>query len=433
MSQPRTAIVGAGYAGLAAAVELAANGVGVDVFEASQTLGGRARRVELEGVIVDNGQHILVGAYRESLRLMQQVGVVTDTALLHLPLSLELPGAMRIRAPRWPAPLHLAAALLTATGLNWREKWAATRFMAALGLRRYRLDRDSTVSELLAAHRQPPRLCLAMWEPLCVATLNTGAHEASAQLFANVLRDTLASPRSTDSDLLLPRVDLSALFPDAAARYVEAHGGTLHRGQRVACITPTPAGWQVDEAGPYSQLILATAPQHLTPLLAPHLPNYPALDETLAALDALQFEPIVTAYLQYPAEVRLPQPMLGRDRGLTQWVFDRGQLGGPAGLLAVVISARGKHQALAADALATALHAELKEVKADLPAPLWHRIITEKRATFRCTPGLPRLGTDTPLPALYLAGDHIASDYPATLESAVQSGVAAARRTLACR
>jgi predicted NAD/FAD-binding protein len=356
--------------------------------------------VELEGVVMDNGQHILVGAYRESLRLMQQVGVVTDTALLHLPLSLELPGAMRIRAPRWPAPLHLAAALLTATGLSWREKWAATRFMAALGLRRYCLDRDSTVSDLLAAHRQPPRLCQALWEPLCVATLNTGAHEASAQLFANVLRDTLGSPRRTDSDLLLPRVDLSALFPDAAARYVEAHGGTLHRGQRVACITPTPAGWQVDEAGPYSQLILATAPQHLTPLLAPHLPNYPALGDTLSALHALQFEPIVTAYLQYPAEVS---------------------------------SARGKHQALTADALAAALHAELKEVKTDLPAPLWHRVITEKRATFRCTPGLPRLGTDTPLPALYLAGDHIASDYPATLESAVQSGVAAARRTLACR
>lgn len=427
----RVAVVGAGYAGLAAAVELSAFGLAVDVFEASQTLGGRARAVDLDGLTVDNGQHILAGAYRESLRLMHLVGVNVHQAMLHLPLCLELPGAMRIRAPRWPAPLHLAAALLGAQGLSWAEKWAAARFMATLDLRRYRLAQDITVTELLSAQRQPQRLCQALWEPLCIATLNTAPGEASAQVFANVLRDTLGAPRRADSDLLLPRTDLSALFPDAAARYVEAHGGTVQRGHRITSITHRGDGWRVDaslpDSPPYSHLILATAPQHLKPLLT----SFPELAASIAALDALQFEPIVTAYLQYPASVRLAAPMLGRDSGLMQWVFDRGQLGGPAGLLAVVISARGRHQALDAEALAAALHGELCQLLPDLPASLWHRVISEKRATFRCTPGLQRLHTRSPLPGLLFAGDHLASDYPATLESAVRSGIAAARAVVA--
>lgn len=427
----RVAVIGAGYAGLAAAVELSATGHAVDVFEASQTLGGRARAVDLDGLTVDNGQHILAGAYRESLRLMGLVGVDVQQAMLHLPLCLELPGAMRIRAPRWPAPLHLAAALLGAQGLSWAEKWAAARFMAVLGLRRYRLARDITVTELLSAQRQPQRLRQALWEPLCIATLNTAPNEASAQVFVNVLRDTLGAPRRADSDLLLPRTDLSALFPDAAARYVEAHGGTVRRGHRVISLTRGVDGWQIDasatDSHSYGHLILATAPQHLKPLLVPLLTSCPELAASVATLEALQFEPIVTAYLQYPDSVRLAAPMLGRDSGLMQWVFDRGQLGGPAGLLAVVISARGRHQTLDAEALAAALHAELCQMVPGLPTPRWHRVISEKRATFRCTPGLLRLPTLSPLPGLLFAGDHLASDYPATLESAVRSGIAAAR------
>ena len=123
------AIIGAGYAGMAAAAELAARGVRVSVFEASRTLGGRARRVEAHGHPLDNGQHILVGAYAELLRLMRLVGADPQALLERLPLSLLYPGRMALRAPRLPAPLHLAAALFAAKGLSFGARLAAVGFM----------------------------------------------------------------------------------------------------------------------------------------------------------------------------------------------------------------------------------------------------------------------------------------------------------------
>ncbi|MDP1605326.1 MAG: FAD-dependent oxidoreductase, partial [Rhodocyclaceae bacterium] len=193
----RVAIIGAGYAGLAAAVELADADIKVDVFEASRTLGGRARTVELDGLSVDNGAHILVGAYRETLRLMQKVGA-GGTALRREPLHLEFPGKVKISAPPHcipaPAPLHLAWALLTAQGLSFADKLAAIRFMRTQQARNFRLAADITAAELFSD--QPERVRRYLWEPLCLAALNTPVAIASAQVFLNVLRDSLAADRA---------------------------------------------------------------------------------------------------------------------------------------------------------------------------------------------------------------------------------------------
>ena len=126
----RIAVVGAGYAGLAAAVALVRSGCAVTLFEANRVAGGRARRVEYRGALLDNGQHLLLGAYRETLALMREVGVPQD-ALRRFPLTLQFPGRLRLAAPRLPAPLHLLAALATARGLTWRERLAAARFALA--------------------------------------------------------------------------------------------------------------------------------------------------------------------------------------------------------------------------------------------------------------------------------------------------------------
>ncbi|HEY6897014.1 MAG TPA: hydroxysqualene dehydroxylase HpnE [Rhodocyclaceae bacterium] len=427
LNTPRVAIVGAGYAGLAAAVELAAAGIAVDVFEASRSLGGRARAAEIEGITLDNGQHILVGAYRETLRLMRQVGADPETLLLRLPLRLSYPGVLRVAAPTWPkpwpAPLHLAAALLGAHGLNWREKLAAARLMQFLKGCRYRLKADMPMAELMDRLAQPPRLRRYFWDPLCIATLNTPVEYASAQIFANVLRDTLGAERAA-SDLLIPRVDLSALFPEPAAAWLQQRGISVQRGRRIEALAHDGRQFQLDGQGSYSHTILAVAPHHLAPLLPPGLE---ALREQLAQLS---YEPIVTAWLQYPAKVQLPEPMIGYGDGLAQWIFDRGQLDGPAGLLAVVISAQGRHRELGNEALCAALHGELAGLIADLPSPLWSRVVTEKRATFACTPGQQRPAMRTAIPGLLLAGDHVASDYPATIESAIRSGIAAAREVI---
>lgn len=417
----RVAVVGGGWAGIAAAVALARAGAAVTVYEAARTLGGRARRVTLEGIALDNGQHILIGAYRATLGAMRTVGVDPGAVLVRSPLDLAIAGRFRLRLPRLPAPLHLAAGILRAEGLTPGERLRVARFVLAMAARGYRLAADTAAPALLAAHRQLGAPTDRLWEPLCVAALNTPLAAASAQILLNVLRDTLGAERAA-SDLLLPRCDLSALFPEPGARFVERHGGQVLAGRRVARIAPAGAGIAVD-GEPHDAAILACAPNHAAQLLAAS----GLLPDLRARLEALAFEPIYTCYLQYPAAVALPLPMLGLAGGLLQWAFDRGALDGRRGLVAAVVSARGVHEELEHAAFAEAAHRELQAAIPGLPHPEWSRVIAERRATFSCTPGLDRPGNATALPRLFLAGDYTAGDYPATLESAVRSGLAAAR------
>ncbi len=433
MSVPTVAVIGAGYAGLACAVELARAGVHVTVFERSHTLGGRARVVAKDGRRVDNGQHILIGAYTELTRLLRTTGC-SPKQLAHLPLTLHVPGRMKLKAAALPAPFHLAVGLLRAEGLNWADRLAMLRLMRWLKKQGFRLPPEMTVRSLLRETRQTPVLAELVWEPLCVAALNTPAAEASAQVFANVLRDSLAAGAAT-SELLLPRTDLSELFPVPAARYLATRRGKLRTGNAIEAIQPVAGGFRLEGdpgSQPWPHVVVATAPYHAAPLLA----STGACERLAAQIDALEHEPIVSVYLALGKGQRLPEPMIGLVSGTpedpAQWAFDRGQLGGPEGLLACVISAHGPHEALARDDLILAVHAQLeRQLGRRLPAPEWSQVIVEKRATIACTPGIFRPGIRTPLPGLWLAGDYLDSDYPATLESAVRSGVACATAILA--
>ena len=422
----RVAVVGAGWAGLAAAVELARAGHEVDLFEASRQAGGRARRVELDGCALDNGQHILLGAYRETLRLIGVAGGDVATLLMRLPLELVYPGKFALRASRvLPAPLHLLAGLLGAVGLSRAEKIAAVRFMTALAIRRFRIAPDISVCALLDWYRQPFRVRKYLWEPLCIAALNTAAHIASAQVFATVLADSFMRSRA-DSDLLIPQVDLGALFPDLALAYLGNKGARLHLGASVARLGGGRSGIVLEtnaDTLEYRAVICAIPPGRANAIVDWGAHGATDLRQQLAAFD---FEPIVTCYLHYPAGVSLARPMIGLEGPIGQWAFDRGALGGEAGLVAVVVSAAGQLRGFGASALAGAIDSELRQMMPDLPYPHSHRVITEKRATFRCSPGLARPAVETPLPGLFLAGDHLTSGYPATLEGAIRSGVAAA-------
>jgi len=419
----RVAVVGAGWAGLAAAVTLAERGVPVTVYEASRNLGGRARRVNIDGVDLDNGQHVLIGAYRETLRLMRLVGADPNELLLRSPLELRYADGFRLRAPRLPYPLNLAAALLGAAGLSLAQAFGALRFMAALRVRGFRIEPDRSVGRLLDEHGQVGAMRAHVWEPLCVSALNTSAEIASAQIFANVLRDGLTGARAA-SDLLIARTDLGRVFPEPAAEYVKAHGGAVEIGTPVRRIERMPGGFRLNEVQTFSGVVIACGPQHAGPILV----QLPELVDALAAINDFAYEPIVTCYLQYPDSVSLPAPMLGFSGGLLQWVFDRGRLGGPKGLLAAVISASGAHEELPKEKLVTRIEAELTAALGPLPEPRWSQVIAEKRATFSCRPALKRPGGSTPVPGLLLAGDYVASDYPGTLEAAVRSGIAASDR-----
>ncbi|HUW50515.1 MAG TPA: hydroxysqualene dehydroxylase HpnE [Sulfuricella sp.] len=424
----RVAVIGAGYAGLAAAVELATHDIPVTVFEASKQLGGRARRVDYRGLALDNGQHIFLGAYHETLRLMRQTGADPTVLLLRLPLQLVIPGRFSLQAAPLPAPLHLALGLIAARGLGWGERLSAMRFMSAMRRLDFRLPQDLNAAEMLRQHGQTGNLRRYLWEPLCVAALNTPLATASAQIFLNALRDSLAGSRA-DSDMLLPLADLSRLFPEYAAAFIEKHGGNVTLSQTVLSVQAKAQGFAVKtrhETVKFDRVICAVPPQRLAALAV----NLPELTDAAAKTARFSYQPIYTVYLQYAATARLPRPMIGLCGGVTQWVFDHSQMNREAGLMCAVISAEGPHQTLRHDQLAQQVDAELRAFFPDLPQPLWHKVIAEKRATFACTPNLDRPGQVTPLRNFYLAGDYTAGDYPATLEGAVKSGVKCAKLIL---
>lgn len=415
------AIIGGGWAGLAAAVTLTERRIPVTLFESAAQLGGRARRVEFNGLALDNGQHILLGAYRETLRLLDQVGVAVSDACYAPPLTLHVEPGFRLRAARLPAPWHLAAGLLRSRGIALRDKFAAMRFLSALKRAQFQVAPDLAVTALLAQHRQSTALNDYLWHPLCLAALNAPAPGASAQVFVNVLRDAFFGARD-DSRLLLPRIDLGCLFPDAAARYMRARAATLCLNRRIQRVDAEAGRFTLHHeqgAESFSHVICTVPPFRVASLLDHLAPLQAVLDQ----IGALHYQPIYTVYLQYDTALRLPFPMLGLTQTISQWVFDRGALSNQPGLIAVVISAQGAHEqwdhATLAQKVAQELHTHL-----GLPQQAaWVQVIAEKRATFDCVPGLARPVNRTPIPGLFLAGDYTASDYPATLEAAVRSGI----------
>ncbi len=417
LNQARVAVVGGGWAGCTAALTLAEAGVAVTLLESSRTLGGRARAVELEGQSLDNGQHILLGAYEHTLRLIDRLHpAATQSSLWRLPLTLDQPPDFSLACPRLPAPLHLLAGLLGARGLNWHDKLAAARWAHAL-LGNAETPEQLTVSQLTQG--QPEKLRSLLWHPLCVSALNTPPETASARVYRSVIRAAFGG-RSHHSDLLLPRRDLTALLPAPAAARILELGGEVRLGCRVSTLDAARDAVTLgthDGTSVYSHVLLAVAPQHL-PTLAMQVP---ALESVGRAVARYRYQPIATAYVQYDPAFRLPRPMFALADGPAQFVFDRGQSHGQSGLLAFVASAATNLSTNWIDQV----EAQLRRIVHHGPAR-WRRRIIEKQATYGCVPGMVRPDIRTPHPRIFLAGDFTAGPYPATLESATQSGVQSA-------
>lgn len=413
--KPHVAVVGGGWAGCAAALTLAEAGVAVTLYEAARTLGGRARAVELEGMTLDNGQHILLGAYAQTLSLIRRLHPEADL-LWHLPLVLEQPPVFRLACPRLPAPWHLAAGLFGAHGLRWKDKLAAVRWINAQLRDRSRLD-GLSVAQL--TRDQPEAVNRLLWHALCVSALNTPPEQASAQVFVNVLRDAFGGRRA-DSDLVLARRDLGTLLPEPAAARIAERGGTVKRGCRVRALEVRDTEVRITthrDAASYSHVVLAVAPQHVAGLL-PHSAAFAALAD---ALKTYRYQAIATLYQQFDPALRLAQPLYALDGGPAQFVFDRGQSHEQPGLLALVASTASDLPVdwtrLAAQQLRDLVSGE---------QPRWSRRIIEKQATYACVPGLFRPPNRTAHARVFLAGDYTEGPYPATLESATLSGVQSA-------
>jgi squalene-associated FAD-dependent desaturase len=437
------AVVGGGWAGLAAAVRAAQDGHHVTVFEASRQWGGRARSLPLtlpDGTVttVDNGQHILIGAYTDTLRLMALVGVDVNASLLRVPLALIDPAGNGLRLPHWPGipswintrlPLAVLRGVLQAKGWSWADKLALLTTATRWQLRGFSCAPDTSVAQLCA--RLPAGLRRNFIDPLCVSALNTPAERASGQVFLRVLKDSLFGVPG-GSDLLLPRVDLGTLFPTAAVRWLSTlpRPADLRLGQRVHSLMPSPSGWAVNRDS-FDRVVWANSePKQALSLIGTALSalnngnTSPAQRAWMAHTQGLAFEPIATVYAWCPSATAshvLPEPMTALWSSAQhpgQFVFDRSWLGGPKGLLAFVVSASVGDAA----ALETQVCAQAQAQLGLAVTPL--KTVVEKRATFASTPGVQR-PTMSLAPGLVAAGDHVAGPYPATLEGAMRSGWAA--------
>ena len=390
-----TAIIGGGYAGLAAAVTLAARNIPVTLFESAQQLGGRARGVWHNDTQLDNGQHILLGCYHNMLALIDMVGGKQVLDFQRLPLQLTLHHRFELKTPRLPAPLHLLVGFLRAKGLSYAARLSAARFMLHARRIKFKLPHDISVLELLHRHGQSNELIHLLWVPICISALNTPIHKASAQVLLNVLRDSLNGTRA-DSDMLLPRVDFSALFPDRAAEYLNNHGGKIITACGVDAIIKHDHGLALLTAQGtqfFDKVICAASASSTARLFA----TLPELEKITQQINSIPYQPIYTVYLQYPSTVRLPHPLLGFDRAISQWLFDKGQIANQYGLIAIVISAEGIHQNFTHEQLAQKIAQELREQLGIHELPLWHKVIAEKRATFSCEVNLSRPAHTTPL------------------------------------
>lgn len=413
----KVAVIGAGWAGMAAAVAATRAGHETTVFEAARHLGGRARALAVRGpdgnmLRLDNGQHILAGAYGETLRLMRSVGVAPERMLLRMPLALRFPDGDGLTLPPWPAPFDAVAGIATARGWSTADKWSLGR--AAWQWRASGFECAAAASVADLCRGLAPTVLHGLVEPLCVAALNTPAERASGQVFLRVLRDTLFEPRG--SNLLLPRSDLGSLFPEAAAAWLaQQRGDEVATGRRVRQVMRESGLWLVDGAA-FDAVLLACPPQEAARLAEA---SGAAAASWAALARGLQHEGIATVYAT--GGPRLPLPMLALRTGAgapAQFVFDRSRLGGPAGLLAFVVSACGSDQE----------HIE-HQVMLQARALGWTAVrplqtVVEKRATFACTPGLERPPQQI-APGLLACGDYVDGPYPATLEGAVRSALQA--------
>ena len=447
LSAPRrVAVIGAGWAGCAAAAEVAVHGMAVTLLEASDELGGRARRLPLElaGHLhnLDNGQHLLLGAYEETAALLERLDVALDTVVERRPFELRYPDGFRLQAARLPAPWHLATALLVARGLGLPDRSALIALLRTLKKSRWNVGNDRNITEWLHECGQTSQVVRRVWRPLALAALNTPLDRASAQIFANVLRDSLGATGPA-SDMWLPRADLSALFPDAVERYVVARGGEVRRDARVERVERVD---HTERSGRFrlqlrnepertlevDAVVYAAAPTHLEHIMG----RSERLNATYEALSRFEHEPIYTVYLKYAPAVGIARGFSALlddapKRRYAQWVFDRGALDrSNQGVLAAVISSSGPHEAESLEGVCQAVAQQLTD-DLRLPAPIDARAIADRRATLAAVPHLERPPNRTLSPGFVIAGDWTESDYPSTLETAVRSGRAAARALLA--
>jgi squalene-associated FAD-dependent desaturase len=436
-------IVGGGFAGLSAAVDLSARGAKVIVVEGRPKLGGRATsyRDRVTGEDVDNGQHVIFGCYRETFRFLHTIGADRDVCLQpRLDVSyVDRDGrTTRYRCPDLPAPLHLLGGIVEWDELSVAEKLAGLRM--AHPLRQFRRKAAGTLPdavggeretarEWLVRHGQGPRLRELLWEPLALAATNQSAGVVGAAPFVRVLAE-LCGSRTTDSAIGIPSRPLGAFYAVPARQFIEARGGLVwtRAAGRAVFVDGRLVGVETRRELITTPVLISAVPWFaLSSVFNPPPPQLAPVLKRAAAMDSV---PIVSVHLWFDSPV-LQKPFLGLLGMTMQWVFDN-----PA-----VCGSHGSHLTLVSSGADTVvglsngvlIDRALSDLRSAVPAArdvvLLHAlVIRERQATFSLSPGQPeRPSAETGIRGLYLAGDWIETGLPSTIESAVVSGHRAAQ------
>ncbi len=437
-------VIGGGFAGLSAAVRLAGRGARVLVLEARSRLGGRATAFpdRETGDLVDNGQHVILGAYRETIAFLEAIdasGGVRFQSRLDVPMIDRDGRRSRLECPDLPAPLHLLAGVLEWDALSWSDRLSALRMAGPLRLARRELrpgattiaaSPGETVSQWLERNGQTPRICEMLWEPLALAALNQPASTAAAPPFARVLAEMFGGdPRA--ATLALSDTPLHLLYAEPARRFIEERGGAVLTGATATVtIAKQPTGAAVGA-------VTAGASQWQPAVVISAVPWFAlnglfegessALAPLLRAAAATAASPIVSVNLWYDSPL-FDEPFIGLPGRTLQWAFRR-SFRGAEPYISLVSSGAAELAARSNQEIITLAQDELREA---LPAAaaatlLRASVVREPRSTFSLAPGQPpRPSTTTPVQGLLLAGDWIDTGLPATIEGAVRSGHRAA-------
>ncbi|MDB6097177.1 MAG: Squalene-associated FAD-dependent desaturase [Francisellaceae bacterium] len=430
MNNKRVIIIGGGWAGLSCAHYLNQYNIPITLLEASPYAGGRARGIFFNSYRIDNGQHILINAYKNILNIIKDLNLKKEELFLETPFefyNLSLDKLYHVKLNQWPNPLNFILGVLNSKGFSIINRFRILKTARLILNCTKSSTLDQGLYHYLITIKEPQELITHFWEPLALATLNTPIGLASLKVFSKVLQLSFSSKHS--SNLLLPKKDLSEILPNPILKNLNNNpDNEIYFNKRITKLaheskngisvhTPT----QTFKA---SAVVLATPPLVSAQLIESYSINHPAIN----ALRSLNSQPIITIYFEYEFPVSLPKPMIGFTKSSIQWILDKAFSGNP-NLLAAIISGIGTHSFVSKEILIKNALQDISRHFPKLSNPIRVKVINQKMATFECHYNIENLRPPSQITEnIYLSGDYNFPLWPATLESAVSSGLATAQQ-----
>ncbi|MBI9073572.1 MAG: FAD-dependent oxidoreductase [Melioribacteraceae bacterium] len=414
-------IIGGGISGLATGVYLSEKGADVLLLEASPKLGGRAYSLEYNGNFVDNGQHILMGCYNNTLSFLDKIGTLD---------KLDFQGSLSIKFidrskkkyelksdPHFPYPINLLIGLFNYKALSFNERIRLLKFFFSL----YFLDAEKlkniSVEEWLRKNNQSQNIIKCFWQIIIEGTLNTSIKDASAKTLAIILKQMFFNGGRA-SNIIVPKVSLSHLYVDASSEFITNNGGKVHLSERV--IQVKTEGEKVikiitdkNEYADFDYAVLAIPPHMLLKLFS----------EQNSDLNKVEYSSITSLHL-WLNENPFTENFYGLIDSPVQWIFNKGNY------ISTVTSNSDALLNLSHDQIITYFINEIEEY---FPFKISDKIVNsklirEKRATF--IPGVEiekvRAGFESKYTNLIYSGDFSRTNLPSTIEGAVKSGITSA-------